>query len=428
MKRRGYQKFADRRRRLAGKAVVGIDPASEKHQAAVLDREGIQIGRSFAFPVSYEGYETKLWAELTKVLGNYGPEDLVFAIETSCALWKGFADYVTDKGYTVLLVSPLSTYYSRPLMNQDFSKTDPKDALLIATNARNGSYSEYRSYAPAVARMHRLSIAYEKLTKDRQRALGRLRSFMQEVFPEYISCVGIDTLTSLYLLERCFLPAHFRSLPVHGEDLSRVSRGNHGIDTLEALRSHAARSVGGHVADEEDVLRVILDVWIAQIRQIDTYLKKIGSALIELAQKTEHFEILTSIKGISSLFAARFIAECRGLHGYEHYKQIEKYAGANVRLMDSGKYAGTRKISKIGNKRLLRLIYLMTTQVVKFVPEIQIKFATRQRRKKCYRENIIACTPWLLKLITALVREKRPYVVRQEALTKLAHMEARDAA
>jgi len=86
MKRRGYQKFADRRRRLAGKHVVGIDPASEKHQAAVLDREGIQIGRSFAFPVNYEGYETKLWTELTKILGDYSAEDLVFAIETSCAL------------------------------------------------------------------------------------------------------------------------------------------------------------------------------------------------------------------------------------------------------------------------------------------------------------------------------------------------------
>ena len=122
-------------RRLVGKTVVGIDPASEKHQAAVLDREGIQ-SVLFAFPVSYEGYETKLWAELTKVLGSYNPEDLIFAIQTSCALWKGFADYVTDKGYTVVLVSPLSTYYFRPLVNQVFSKTDPKDALLIAMNAR----------------------------------------------------------------------------------------------------------------------------------------------------------------------------------------------------------------------------------------------------------------------------------------------------
>jgi len=45
MKRRGYQKFMERKKNLAGKRVVGIDPGSEKHQAAVLDKDGIQMGR-----------------------------------------------------------------------------------------------------------------------------------------------------------------------------------------------------------------------------------------------------------------------------------------------------------------------------------------------------------------------------------------------
>ena len=67
------------------------------------------------FPVTYEGYEVKLWKELTKIMGDYSPDNLVFAIETSCALWKTLTDYLTGKGYTVLLVNPLSTYHSRPL-------------------------------------------------------------------------------------------------------------------------------------------------------------------------------------------------------------------------------------------------------------------------------------------------------------------------
>lgn len=81
---KGYQKYMERKRKIAGKRVVGIDPAGRKHQAAIVDEKGIQQGKSFMVPVSYEGYEVKLGKEPTKALGSCGPENLVFAIETSC--------------------------------------------------------------------------------------------------------------------------------------------------------------------------------------------------------------------------------------------------------------------------------------------------------------------------------------------------------
>ena len=99
-------------------------------------------------------------------------------------------------------------------MNDDFSKTDPKDALIVATNAQGGNYTSYRRFSSEVNKLHRLSIAYEKVSKDRQKAVARLRALMEEVFPEYLSCIGVDTKGSLYLLERYFLPGHFRRLRV----------------------------------------------------------------------------------------------------------------------------------------------------------------------------------------------------------------------
>jgi transposase len=426
MKRRGYQKYMERKKRLSGKRIVGIDPAGHTHQAAVIDEDGVQMGRSFTFRVSYQGYTEKLWKELGRILGSYGPDNLVFAVETSCALWKSITDYLSDQGYAVELVSPLTTYHSRPLMNHDFSKTDPKDALIIATNARNGSYTEYRRYSPKINALHRLSITYEKLIKDRQKAVARLRAFMQEVFPEYLSSLTVDTLTSLYLLDKYMLPSHFRELPVEeeGKHVWHISR-THGASILTQIKGLAKKSIGSNTEGEEGALRLTLDAWIAQIRQIDLSLKKIAAAMIALAKQTEHFVVLTSLMGVSDVTASRFIAECRNLNRDVHYKQIEKLAGANVRLMDSGKYQGTRRISKIGNKRLLRLIYVMTTQTVKFIPEIRIKFIKRQLKKRCYSKNIIACIPWLLKLLMALIKENRPYRFEEEAIQEMKRLEAK---
>jgi transposase len=334
-------------------------------------------------------------------------------------------DYLSGKGYRVLLVNPLTTYYSRPLMNNDFSKTDPKDALLVATNAHSGNYNKYIRFSPAINRLHRLSITYDKLIKDRQRVILRMRAFMDEVFPEYLKCVNVEIESSLYLLERYFLPEHFRGLDIdeHEWTIRRISNGNHKADMLKKVKEHAHRSVGRNVEGEQQSLRLILDVWISEMRQMNEGIKALKKAMVELAEQTEYFEILKSVPGISGLTAARFIAECRDLDLFSHYRQIEKMAGSNLKVADSGKFTGIRRISGIGNKRLLKLIYLMTTQTARFTPEVRIKFIRRQLKKGSYRKNIMASSSVLLKLLMSLVKNKRNYELKEETLKELERLE-----
>lgn len=426
-KNRSYRRYQEKKRKIAGKTVVGIDPAKEKHQVTVVDVEGLQKGGTFTIPVNFRGYNEELWKKLSRILGSFGPEDVVFAVETSCNLWKTLVVYLSKRGYTVLLVSPLVTYQSRPMMNNDYSKTDPKDALLIADNAHKGHYSDYRVYSSEVNELHSLCIAYDKLTKDRSRNVLRLRALMEEVFPEYLECLNVDIDTSLYLLDRYYLPEHFQGIDIKEEaaKIYKISRGNHGLETLQRLKDLAGESIGVQKAGEEAGVRLILDAWIAAIRQLDRSLEAVSARMIELAQRSEYFEILTSLMGISETSAARFIGECRDLTLFNHYKQIEKSAGLNLRLCDSGKYAGTRRINKLGNKRLSKLIYQMTTQAVRFIPEVRIKFIKRQMKKQCYRKNIIASASVLLKILMSLIKDKRKYELRDDKVMELARLELR---
>jgi transposase len=145
--------------------------------------------------------------------------------------------------------------------------------------------------------------------------------------------------------------------------------------------------------------------------------------MIELAKETEFFEIIVSVPGISDISAARLIGECRDLSLFTHYKQIEKMGGSNIRLCDSGKYAGTRRINGMGNKRLLKLIFIMTTQTARFMPEVRIKFIKRQMKKKNYRKNIFAASSVLLRLLMALIKDKRTYEYRDDKVRELAKLE-----
>jgi transposase len=161
-----YKALQMKRRFVADKVIVGIDPAKAKHQAAVIDTHGIQLGDSFSFKHSYEGFSIMLWQKLYELSISTDPKTLVFAVESSCNLWQSLSAYLQQRGYMVLLVSPLTTYHSRTFLNHDFSKTDPKDALRMANSARDGYYDLYKKFSPQAQALHRLSITYDKLRKN----------------------------------------------------------------------------------------------------------------------------------------------------------------------------------------------------------------------------------------------------------------------
>jgi len=410
---------------VSGKTIVGIDPAKQHHQASVINQYGIQIAKSFSFPVNLDGFNNNLWKKLHSIVPQFTPDNLVFAVEASCNLWKTIAYYLHDKGYTVLLVNPLVTHHSRPLMNHDFSKTDPKDAFLVAKNAFDANYDFYQSLSPQINRLHQLSITYDKLLKDKNKNLLRIRSLIEEVFPEFLNCLNIDTKTALFLLESYFLPQHFLNLDIEklAPVITTISRSNYNKQLLLNLKDAASNTIGVNKISEEQSLRLILNSWLLEFKQINNHMAILMDEMITLAKQTDHFKILTSIKGISDNLASQFIAECRDLNNFQHYKQIEKLAGLNLRLSQSGDYIGARHISHIGDRRLLRIIYQMTIQTSTYIPEVRIKFLTRQIKKKAYRKNIIAASSVLLQLIMALIKENRTYEFKQEKLQQLALLE-----
>ncbi len=413
------------RQALSGNFVLGIDPGKEKHCGVVIDAAGLPQGSAFFFSVSREGFSEVLPVELERRVPGYCPDNLVIAVETSCNLWITIAHHFHKLGYRVVLVSPVATRHARPVLDNNFSKTDPKDALVIADNAQKGSYTRFRMFEKHIEAAHQLSITYDKLTKDRTKLKLRLRSFMERVFPEYLGAFDITTKTSLHLLERYFLPEHFLDIDAkaEGEGLSKVSQGRHKAPTIRKLKDWARSSIGVDVNGQEEAHRIILDGWITAIRQVQEQLDRVKKGMVSLVRDEPSFDILMSLPNINENLAAQFIAETRGPDRFSHFKEIEKLAGSNVRISDSGKYKGYRRISKMGNPRLRRVIYQMTTQTVKVVPQVRRRFLKRELKRKCYRKNIVASSSQLLRLIVALLKERRLYEQRPDLDPDLARLE-----
>ena len=417
---RSYRSYQKKRGKAAEKTIIGIDPGKSRHQAVIIDANGIPTGKTFSFAVNYKGYYEKLWNEINKQITSYTSSDLLFAVEASCNLWQTISNYLRSAGYAVVLVSPMCTKQSRVMLNNDFSKTDPKDALLIALNAQRGYYIEMRNYSERSNDMHTLSIAYNKLRKDHSSYRGRLRAAIELIFPEFLEVITLGTKTSFYLLEKYLFREEYLNMNIEVESLQigNISRRQYGIKHLHKLQELAKHTIG-IPSNNELYDRTIVLTWLEGMKEIGSRMKVILAQLIKLASSMKEFSILTSLMGISAETASLFLAEIRDISAFDNYKEIEKYAGYNLRLTQSGKHIGSRRISHLGNCRLRWVLYRMTEETMKYIPEVRIKYLKRQLKKQIYRKNLVSCVPQLLKLIFSLVKENRYYEYYEDRVTEM---------
>lgn len=184
-----------------------------------------------------------------------------------------------------------------------------------------------------------------------------------------------------YLLSLAFTPAEFLALDVERAlpGLLKASRHQHGRETLQKLQLLARHSIGQPMGRElVRVERRICDGWLTVIETIEEQMARLTQQLVEAAARGPHFAIVTSLKGISEITAALFLAELRSPAYFRHWKQIEKFAGYNLYVSESGQYRGRRRISHLGGARLRWILYQMVSETSKYVPEIRIKYLERR--------------------------------------------------
>ena len=409
-----FKALETKRQFITNTYIVGIDPGKKTHHAVIIDAQGMRCGNPISFSNSRRGYYNLLDKVKQQTLES-NVNNIVFAIESSCNLWLTLLYFLKELYYTVVLVSPLTTKHSRPMLNHDFSRTDPKDALLIADNARSGHFDFFIDYSADQQALHALGIAYDKLRKELVRQRTRIHALLDRIFPEFCSQLNLETKTAAWLLGRYLFPQEFCGMDIESETLlvRKISHGNHGQTVLKKLQQQAAQSIGiTYPPQHRQAERLILDGWLQQMTGIEKQMERIMGRMTVLAAKTPWLEILTSLPGISTKLAVLFIAELRDLSRFTHYKQIEKLAGYNLRQSQSGAYSGARHISHIGNRRLSWVLYKMSEETIKYVPQVRQRFLKRQLKQRCYRKNVVASVSNMLRLIMALIKENRCYEAR----------------
>jgi transposase len=110
------------------------------------------------------------------------------------------------------------------------------------------------------------------------------------------------------------------------------------------------------------VEKIVIQQLTKSITFIDKRLSEIEKAITKHISSNKEvnkkMENICLIKGLGILTVAVIITETNGFELFENYKQLVSYAGYDVIENQSGKHIGKTKISKKGNSRIRRALFM----------------------------------------------------------------------
>lgn len=128
------------------------------------------------------------------------------------------------------------------------------------------------------------------------------------------------------------------------------------LDALQEMRQQEQNRLEG--ASSAQVVASITGVVDHLDREIAKILQQIKDHIDRHPDLRQQHDLLTSIPGIGDLTGARFLAEVGDVSRFRSARQVAAYIGVTPSQRQSGEWRGKTVLSKVGNSRLRKALYL----------------------------------------------------------------------
>jgi len=297
------------------------------------------------------------------------------------------------------------------------TKTDKKDSLTIAQFllVHKDSISQF-SIAQDIKDLRDIARERESLCNLIASTKNEIKRILQFTFPEIESLCNVFTQTMLYFLKefpsvRVIKAAKPKAI---AQALENFSRGRKINITADDIIKAAKSSVASFSLAKE----LILPEKISTLLHLMYWLDKMTDMLSSFCQSMmiQELEIITSIDGIDTTTGAAFLAEVGNISNFPSHKSLIAFAGIDPSVFQSGKFEGTSRISKRGNRHLRRVIYLMTVNVIRVNAFFKAYFLKRKQNGLPYRKAVLATAHKLVRTIFAMLSHKSFFHVKENSL------------
>ncbi|MED2766072.1 IS110 family transposase [Bacillus thuringiensis] len=331
--------------------------------------------------------------------------------------------FMQDNQYTYTLLSPLEAKLQCASLR--IHKTDRSDAHQLALTHFTASRREKTVTDTLFSQLKSLSRFYDELDDELSVIRNRMHKVVQLTFPELEQIFTTKTELFLNFVQLFPHPDYVQGLSktviknrIRANTKKKISISMAEKKAVEVLNAAKDSSPAVH---QDDVVCEQLQIYAKRYQAILCEKDRCIERMIKLAEERPEYSILLSLPGIGSNTAIRLLAEIGDIHRFENNKQLNAFAGIDIRRFQSGKTFFKDKINKRGNRHLRKLLFIVIQNMIKLrrycsnhIVEYYDKLKT-QPYNKCHKVASIACANKLLKLLFHFITQGIHYDYRLAA-------------
>ena len=397
--------------------ILGIDIAKKEHWARFVDYRGLEINKALLIRNTLEGYKgivTKIRELCNSRLAKSRYEEVIIGMEPTGHYWKSLANYLIKAGYKVVGVNPYHTKKVKELDDNSPTKSDKKDALVIARLVKDGRYFDPYLPQDVYAELRALTNSRESTKKRCSAVKNTITMVLDEYFPEIweVFRKPLSGKASRQILKSCPFPAFILDMDEEEilAELKKAVKKTVGMKKVRQLQEAALRSVGVDYGLEGTKIK--LECLINELETLENNLARIEILMERLLEETGYGEQLLSIKGVGTITAASFLGEVGDPLRFTNPRQIANYAGYNLVEDSSGKSKSGTCISKRGRKQLRSILYLMAFTMVGQNLEMKALYQhliQRQANPLKKKQALVVISKKIITVIYSLLKKEEMY-------------------
>ncbi len=379
------------------KHFIGIDISKDKFNYAIID-DSMNIIKEGQFDMDIQGFN-----DFNKTITSY--PDSVIALESTGNYHLNLLAFLTANEHTVALINPALIKKFAQTITLRKTKTDKIDAIIIAKFIlKNIEHINY--FVPNnMDDITTLARVRENISKQIAKTKTQLKQHLVVVFPELMANYNIFTDFILFILEEFPTPRAVITAPKH--KIKKVfnkfaKKGRKPTLTYDKFMELAKNSIG--LSSENYALIIKHDVQMLNF--LNQQLKEITEKFLDEIKKNKKndLEIIKSIKGISDITSAHFLAEIKDIDRFENKRKLAAYAGIDPSIKQSGSMYSRGKISKKGSKSLRRYLYLMATGLIRCNEYFRAYYLKKKSQGMPHRKAMIALCNKLVRVLFAMLK------------------------
>ena len=383
--------------------ICGIDVGKTKCCARFCDFRGMEVYHKVWFDKT-ENLDI-IGCNITAAMYEENKTDVIIAFEPTGHYWLNIDKYFKDCGQETVLMPTYTVKQSKEQYDQNPTKSDPKDALLIARLTSEGKYvkpiEREKLYQDIYSGYH----IYDDIQKEINKIKNKIHVWNDKYFPEIEKVYKITSESIKPIYERELLPNEIKNMTL--EAFTEIMTKNNRYSkksNIQKLKELCKKSNG---INPDKFTKQEIKRLYERYQELLKECEEIEKELIELASQIDYVEKTVEITGIGYISIIGIIAETGNLKNYEHAKQVLKMSGLSLKESSSGQKKGKKHISKRGRAKLrrnLKQIGIVLVGKNSFFLQLHNYYTTQRENKLSKLISINAIIRKFMYILMAIVK------------------------